>query len=313
MSMINDEISLKERRELAKSLFKYEDGRPKIDYQGHDYDGSISAGVDASFLYSLVCLSSSGFKKLWDFLEKPDTPIGEWLKLYEGFRGCQTCGADRTYLTNGHKVKMGHSPCPYPNGFPFLQVDIDVPSGKICVADDLRMYFGTEERVFKRKGIDFDTLPGRIDTNKDWRNYSLESEYSSMNLWSEYAKDGLACGLVMNTCPGLHKKHNEDVYFIGNPPCGVEEMEGCAVVAKICTNLWWFCIADYDLIMKNKEERDLLTMKEFGYVWDEEDDWELVDLTPGVYRMTYFAHHMKFHENSALDTIYAGLHLIKAY
>lgn len=152
----------------------------------------------------------------------------------------------------------------------FVEFELNVPSGKIVVANDLRPWFPIDEKwsdIMTRDGVVEHTLT--------------------------YAQVGLAHAYVQNSCPSVFRDtHRPDLYTIGvhdaetwdstiqayvpNPePCPWGEE-----VASITTRLWWYSICDADEFQRRKD-----------YYWlDETEDDELytiVPVRPGVYRFRH--------------------------
>lgn len=186
---------------------------------------------------------------------------------------CHTCGQYLILGFNGvgfvvtgegSPWKPKDKPCPYPNGI-ITEYELNVPSGKIVVANDLREWFPSEE------------------------DYSVNEIIGRHLTTLAYAKVGMAHGCVGNTCPGVFRDgpnfviglYRDEVYdeeeeeYRDNPnPCPWGER-----VAGVCTDLWWFSIADHDEFLRRIEyyapdaDRDNI----FRFV-------DTVDVKPGVYK-----------------------------
>lgn len=117
-----------------------------------------------------------------------------------------------------------------------VEVAINIPSGRMVVDNDIRCLFPEvrEARYISGQGVRF------------WAKYFTEA----------YAKAGLLHGFVGNSCPGVYKDGN--TLYIGNQPWDEEWFEykdepyveypkiPGEHVAGVCTDLWWYCICDYD-------------------------------------------------------------------
>lgn len=172
-------------------------------------------------------------------------------------RECSECGQSLIFETNGKKLKCT-TPCPYPNGYPDIVFELNVPSGKMVVANDLRAKF---------------CVVG---------NYDIMGTFGIAQTSLKYAESGLAHAFVGNTCPTMYK-FSDTKFTIGVQ--GVPKSRGKKArrVASICTDLWWYSIADYDEFQKR-------------YQMKPEDykqgcfDIDIVKCTPGVYRFTHRYH-----------------------
>ena len=144
--------------------------------------------------------------------------------------------------------------CPYPNGIP-LTFELNVPSGIMIVANDLRPHFDFVG------DYDVNTAMGCVKTTK-----AMEAI-------------GCAYAFVGNSCPGMYKT-GENTFTIS---CGgydektEEDIEPEGVrVAGIITDLWWYAIVDVDEFERRgcEGQRGI----------------DRVQVEPGVYRFTHFQH-----------------------
>lgn len=187
---------------------------------------------------------------------------------------CPYCGTKPQIAWDGAFLLLA-DPCPRPNGIPVTEFELNVPSGQIVMANDLRRWFPTD--------ADFD-----INTTLGIHNQILA-----------YAASGFACGFVGNTCPSVHKKgkklivgswpeeirkpgSNPDDYdYIKNP----EKCPWGKKVGSICTDLWWYSIADYDDF---KQRFEHYTPDRSFKDWL--DGWTIhtTKVKPGVYRFKHY-------------------------
>jgi hypothetical protein len=136
--------------------------------------------------------------------------------------------------------------------FPPVEVEMNVPSGKIIIENDIRNYWPEAED-------DFDV-----------------NETLGLKLTTEtYGRHGMFHGFVGNSCPGVYR--DGDLFHIGNQ--GQDDDYDKVVgpipgeyVGGVITDLWWYCVADLD---------DYLARG--GTI---EKNWAgpvIVDVTPGRY------------------------------
>lgn len=196
-----------------------------------------------------------------------------WVQLRRSctFR-CSECAEDLALECNGERLRCAN-PCPYPNGMQPYSIEVNVPSGKLVVANDLR-------DIFRVVG-DFDIM-----ASEGMRKTTLE-----------YAKTGMAHAFVGNTCPGVYKI-NLDKFVIGTrksnerPP-----VKGSRRIAGICTDLWWYSICDFDEYVRRVGKEP---PKEYGF--------EIVKCKPGVYRFTHLFHHT---ERDAPGQVYTEIDWVR--
>ncbi len=183
-------------------------------------------------------------------------------------RTCPFCGEeDFTLETNGPVLRLAGDPCKFADGLPPTEWELNVPSGKLVIANDLRELFPLPEDE------DFD-----INTPLGCRQTALA-----------YAANGLSHAYVGNTCPGVYSC-GKNTFKIVNPPSN-EKWNGEEYVkvtpkpkfkgkriAGICTDLWWYSICDYEEFRRR--------CRRFKHkVGDFNTD--VVNVKPGVYRFRH--------------------------
>lgn len=192
----------------------------------------------------------------------PDAePWPEWLPFGKNeCRECHECGKTVEWVTNGRIIRTT-SDCQYPDGYPDMVMELNVPSGKMVVANDLRDGF---------------RILGDYDVNKTIGIAATVTKYASV---------GLAYSFVGNTCPSVWRCTKEaDRFALGcedydeetDEPIPIND-EAWETVAGVCTDLWWYSIADYDECVRR-------------YGVEPEDGF--VNCKPGVYRFTNRYHRL---------------------
>lgn len=213
---------------------------------------------------------------------QPDAkPLAEWITLGSmrwgrGPRECGLCGADDLLVeTNGKAVRIAGDFCPYSDGFPVTEWEMNVPSGKLVVANDLRVLFPLPEG----------------DDDIESINTTLGCHQTTL----AYAAVGMAHGSVGNSCPSVYKLPKGQGYSIGTVS-GVSR--GARQVTRICTDLWWYSICDKDefdrrcqkfsdQIVKRKRKGSKVPAEDPVKVALEHWACEIVDVEPGVYRFRH--------------------------
>lgn len=204
---------------------------------------------------------------------KKKVPLGRWISFDSDFgvitsQKCPCCGAgDFGVETNGIEIRIKGEKCPFEDGIPLTEWELNVPSGKLVVANDLRSIF---------------PLP-------DEESFDIDGAFGCRQTSLEYAANGLSHAFVGNTCPGVFKLE-KDSYKIANTPAeefwnGKEYIEikpripfEGEEVAQICTDLWWYSICD-------KEEFDRRCKR---FKIDEKDlSAKVIAVKPGVYKFLH--------------------------
>lgn len=189
----------------------------------------------------------------WERGEPTSEPVVFSISRY-GNEKCSYCGETK-YATDGQRV-WATQPCPYPDGLP-VQVTLEVPSGRLFVANDLREQFPV--------------------ANDDF----YVNEQSEIKRCVEaYAQEGpMLHFFVGNSCPGVHRLTDEHVVVGTDGYDGEGEVEialGGDCVDSVCTDLWWVSIVDADVAAER------------GLIADGVSSFE-VGVVPGTYVLDYHA------------------------
>lgn len=277
----SDDPAVREKYELLDKLRKmlepFCEGGRILDFKGHCRRGEAWRGpaekllrgaLDDSLLFSLW--EPDQIRRIMAAVvagEELDEPLelGRG-RMRERLR-CPCCLHPMSLGFNGKGLVWMGEPCAYPDGL-VTEFELNVPSGKIVVANDLRTWFPADE------GYDLNGLLGCHLTTL------------------AYAENGMAHGFVGNTSPDVYRD-GDGRFVIGGYPEEIwnrETDEACPnpepcpwgeSVANVCTNLWWYSIADYEEFVRRweyytpGEDRE-----EFVEGWTV----HIVDVRPGVYR-----------------------------
>ncbi len=189
---------------------------------------------------------------------------------------CSICGEDPDFCIDGVSI-YPETLCVYPKGIT-LSFELNVPSGVMVIANDLRPEFG---------------ILGSYDINT-----SMGCVKQSLKM----AENGCAQAFVGNTCPGVYRV-SKDNFVIANPV--YDEKRDKAVlpknweeVASICTDLWWYSIVDGDEFLR----RGL----KFA------DGIDKVDVRSGVYKFTHFRHLLDFDDSCGKATIFTEIKWVRS-
>ncbi len=272
-----------------------------VDVRGHWKSGAAIydfAGFKKRILSELWLFGFKSDEDATDLQEaiRAKKALNRWIPLGSGggvlgHDGCSYCGAKRLSLeTDGLVIRIAGEPCALPNGFEPNEWELNVPSGKIVVANDLREWFPLPEG------------DGEIE--------SVNTVLGCRQTAQAYAAVGMAHAFVGNTCPGVFKISDEkfkiasepaEEYWDGTDWVAREEdpnFEG-ERVAGICTDLWWYSLCDFDEFHRRA--------KKFGGSL-ETARAEVIDVTPGVYK---FKHHDDVDRDLDDGTVYAEFEWVR--
>jgi hypothetical protein len=282
--------------------------------QGHFKDGDEEEDEDAEAGFKLQLRSSFNLAK-YEFerpsmnkrdktlsklmAEDDDNHYGSYLGkgkiLIHGscLNRCYKCSEEVEFVFDTKTKKAtAKTTCPNANGIPAYSVEMDVPSGKLLIANDLRHW---------------------IDVAAE---YDVNYVNGQKRTAEAYAANGMFHFSVGNTCPGIYQKGN--VITLGNAkhedPSDIdedeEELKGKALkvaeraaeaayearkapygkeLGSVCTDLWWWSGADYDYL-KQRAGKDFQRLVKDHYT-------TVVKLTPGRYKATGLSHIARQHEN----------------
>lgn len=137
---------------------------------------------------------------------------------------CQVCDQRVNLECNGRNIRCTN-PCPYPRGMQEYGIELNVPSGKFVVENDLRDHW---------KIVGY---------------YNINTAEGCRKTMLKYAEAGMAHGFVGNSCPGFYRI-NDSAFYIGIPGGNRNPVPGSRNVVDICTDLWWYSVVDYDDYIK---------------------------------------------------------------
>jgi hypothetical protein len=207
----------------------------------------------------------------------PTVALDRWVPVASyilGTRKCYLCGQrDFGLETNGLELRIAGEPCAYPEGLPLTEWELNVPSGRLAVANDLRLIF---------------PLPEGDD------DYDINTTFGCRQTALAYAANGLSHAYVGNSSPGVFRC-KDGTYKIATPPATeywddeaeteipidpVPEFDGEELV-RICTDLRWYSICDADEYQRRLDHFQEDPGKFRG------GEPEFIDVKPGVYRFRH--------------------------
>jgi len=275
----SEEIADQERRLEVYKLFKTVKDKIRLEANGH-YNYGTRELVYQSYLKDLLSSLSTRVLDATPELEEVLKNPGKnkiFLNIYAS-ASCSNCGKRQTFVFDGEVISPVEK-CDYPDGLPAYEFELNIPSGKMVVANDLR-------------GIFRETVGNR------YVNHEIE-------IWrtvQDYAKIGMAHCFVGNTCPGFFEVDSK-TFAIGNPgydPDTDEEKEtprDGKQVAGVCTDLWWYSIVDYDEYVRRAGE-------------EPNDHCEIVDCEPGVYKFVH-QYHLIDNDNYGSVQVYSFIDWVR--
>ncbi|MEW1548394.1 hypothetical protein [Streptomyces tsukubensis] len=190
---------------------------------------------------------------------------------------CAVCDRRPILRVTDNSVHV-EEPCPYPDGIT-TTITIDVPSGKLLIADDLRPVFNWDGNAI----ASYNSILGQAQ--------AVEA----------MAAVGCAYGWVGNSCPGLYRT-GPDSYIIATPRYdddGNPSLSEDTRLAAICTDLWAYSIADLE--HWKSQGGDSLALG-----WSD----TVVDVPPGTYRFIHHSGERSFDSDSEETVTFAHVERI---
>jgi len=173
---------------------------------------------------------------------------------------CSECCERLAIVYDGKTIQAKH-PCKYPEGYPIYEWELNVPSGVMVVGNDFRDVF---------------TILGGFDINRTAGCHATSAAYADV---------GLAHAFVGNTCPGVYQI-NKKQFVIGTPGKS-NPVKGSKSVGGICTDLWWYSIADKDEFLRRHK---IKPQNHEAYLEKCKGRIDLVKCEPGVYQFRHLYH-----------------------
>jgi len=291
ITKINSELHFKVAAQLRKTEMA------DVDLKGHWRNGAAFWSFDSFKKRILADMFVWAFKSDEDAQDlqkalKTKEPMDRWIDLGPcssslGHEGCSYCGVKRFHMeTNGVALRLTGEPCALPNGFEPNEWELNVPSGKILVANDLRRWFPLPE--------------GDGDIQ------SVNTVIGCRQTAQAYAAVGMSHAFVGNTCPGVFKLADGSFKIASEPYDDADEETQAAFegkrVAGICTDLWWYSLCDSDEFDRR--------LKKFGGT-KKDKSIETIDVKPGVYRFRHHDDSSRDHDTSEGETVYATFEWVR--
>lgn len=188
---------------------------------------------------------------------------GRFRSLNNNIIICDQCDQPLILETNGTVLRAAN-PCPYPDGLPPFEFELNVPSGKMVVGNDFRKWF----RVI-----------GQLKEKSQFASYQITKKYEDV---------GLAHAYIGNSCPNLYRM-SDGSFAIGcnkyntrfwkdnkwQTPADLLPIKGSKIIGEILTELHWYSIADFDEFVLRAGR-------------DQDGGEKVISCKPGVY---LFRHH----------------------
>lgn len=272
----------------------------KLDLRGH-WKNSKEVQETVARDLDLISLGLGGKVSVEDLEEllralKAKKTLNKWVtiaRLMGFYDGCSYCGSRNFLLeTDGATIRLSGGECSLPNGFEPNEWELNVPSGKIVVSNDLRQWFPLPEG-------DGD-IPS-INTTRGCRAMA-----------QAYAAIGMSHGFVGNTCPGVYKLGGDSFKIASEPYEDYWDEEKKEYlprkdlspfvgerVASVCTDLWWYSLCDNDEFERRRAK--------FGGKLD--SNWDsIIDVKPGVYR---FRHYDDVNRDGGNEVVYSTFEWVR--
>lgn len=202
-----------------------------LDWRGHYINGTLWTSTDhwrqpegkrrktlvkeAGFRYGHNIVPSEADAQAILAAADAGVALDRFIPVVTGASGytCPFCPEDQGFETDG-LILRPMEPCPHPEGL-VTEFDLNVPSGKIILDDDLRYLC---------------RIANEDDINSNWGTHQAILSY---------ANNGLALGFGIGNSSPTVARQKGGKYTIGH-------RQGGKKIASICTDLWAYSIIDYE-------------------------------------------------------------------
>lgn len=184
---------------------------------------------------------------------------------------CGECG-ERLRVSFDGKTLRFMNPCSQPEGALPYSFDIQVPSGKLYVANYLADLCPDAE-------YEWEKAPD--NTTRD-----INTTVGSKNVTLDYAARNMIYVFVGNSCPGVYRQKSGQItvasgaYNYDSDEDILPEGEG---LGWICTDLWWYSMMDATDV-KNRFNKHIKNHDNFDE-WIKKKNCQIIDVEPGNYRV----------------------------
>lgn len=172
---------------------------------------------------------------------------------------CVDCGQNIVFEVdkNTKRIWVVNESCSQPNGIDVIEFELNVPSGRMVFANDLRSWFPVANR------------------------YNINEPHGLLKTSQTYAEAGMAHAFVGNSTPDIYQITNTNL-FIGYKSKKIRAKK----LGDICTDLWWYSVADFETL---KQRFSAITPNlDFNkYI---NTRCHLATVKPGVYKFKHSMH-----------------------
>jgi hypothetical protein len=280
------ELMPEKNLEVEKKIIElFQQGKIKVDWNGHWLNRVTQPVAPPNYEYEFrrefgleECVIDA-VRTSWVMFDLTpleyvlDNPGKKFVKYHPKFyhRKCHYCSKELHFEFNGEVMRVVN-PCPYSEGYPAFNGELDIPSGVIVFANIFHF----------------------INDPPDF--YPIEGIPEDHKRWDFYRKQGIFCGFCGNTCPSIKKKGDSLVV------CSYDYKghKGYRRVAGVCTDAWQWSAGDFEFLKKQAGD-------DFE---QEKRNWECVKVTPGRYKAAQMFHTMRNRDKEEKTTPFAVIERI---
>lgn len=230
----------------------------------HEFRFILGELVDTSWLGLLLWLAEEKQEgnqfvdMLIAHIQDSSNPLTEEVvfDVSSSIRLCSECGTKLDFRYDGKRIYCTTPQCEHVGGLPPYDVRIDIPSGRIVFANDMRSLIEPNWREV----IPYFSVNGSLGKSREAK-------------WFE--ERGMAFSFVGNTCPSIYQL-KQDTLLIGWLYNEEGDDELLHSHGTITTDLWWYCAMDGDKFDSIKGDYD--------------EDIVEINVPPGQYSFISYSH-----------------------
>jgi len=294
-----DEAKEKNEKDFKTLIKMIEEGSVSIDFNGHfqcETDKRLFHAVNfkknqhkifehmAEIDLGTCCWFPEELDKVYECMKKgeiAETPFRFNVNHYDS---CKICSERLKFEFDGKVIRVKNR-CESPEGYFPMKNTMDFPSGKVVVCNDMRVLWPDVEAKME---------PDRFTT------YGLDASIGFLNTVNIYMKHNMAHVFVGNTMPDVNVDNGNTIIVgkMGYADEAEDEIQLPGInVSNVCTDLWWYCMADYEETERrfNKYKNDITKRwgKDSIASFDEflkDRGCDVFEVDPGTYEFEVYEH-----------------------
>ena len=212
----------------------------KVDMKGHNYQvGLTCVGDMETYSRYQVAEEIHSQMSMMRFTREDAKENFKPYPLSFSINHCLICGEKVALRETGVDSKQLQAlvPCPFPDGLPAFEIELDIPSGKMVWGNDFRELFSAKD------------------------DFNINAVIGVMQTVQSYESVGMLHFFVGNSCPAIFLKGDDEICVSPEYSEETDDRkspgEGFVEKLSICTDLWWVSCMDYGVFQTLCREKGI--------------------------------------------------------